>query len=257
MGELQCYDGHLLAFDHAEDEDCVLMCECCCGSSESSSSSSNTISSSSQSGGGGGGNSSSSSESSSSSSLNSSSSESSSLNSSSDSSSMSSPSSVNSSSSNSSGGCTYDIEVTLFWNNTADIDLYVKNNDQAAVCYSGSPVAGGFSLNHDAHPDCDATPVAPEVISGSFDDDNNLYLIWYNQLTKCNAQTVPMVQKVKVTNTGTGVLTANYNGEIVEIDPENSDTDHWYTFTGINSAGYDNGDQSAYANGSYLFITCE
>jgi hypothetical protein len=62
----------------------------------------------------------------------------------------------------------YQVILRLDWGGNADLDAYAKNEDTEDVCYYSSLESGGFTLNQDAHPECDFDPFPPEVISGIF-----------------------------------------------------------------------------------------
>ncbi len=142
----------------------------------------------------------------------------------------------------------YTVTLTLDWGDTnnADLDAYLKL--RTSVCYYGEfghPIAG-MTLNQDAHPVCDDVPTGAEIITGSFRGTKKFYA-WYNQYSGCAAETSPSTAKVVVTNTGAATIFVN--GDSVAVAASSADIP-------IKYAGYANGDQSAYAGGTEIEVTC-
>jgi hypothetical protein len=163
--------------------------------------------------------------------------------------------------------CEYIINASLNWDsgqtNRADLDVYVKTlngcDNQSAVVYWGSvnhtiDQNNHMSLDQDAHPICAITPPPPETITGTF-TDNREFQVWWNQHSICASQVTAPIRQLSVENTGD--LVFQVNG--VSVSPG---TTYWIVnsedsnVTGVLAyAGFANGDQSTYQNGTAVTIT--
>jgi len=108
--------------------------------------------------------------------------------------------------------CEYDIEASMTWTNGLDLDIYVKTegtcDEIATTCMTssstgdsviywgningymckGSPYEHGqLSLNHDAHPTCNSTPVSPEEVTGTIKEPRTFW-VWWNRHSNCTEE---------------------------------------------------------------------
>ncbi len=158
-------------------------------------------------------------------------------------------------------GCpiAYTFEAWLFWVPylwwMADLDLYTSDASAGEVVWRNNTAGTSLSLNHNACPGCNAIPAPPEIISGAFTEENSFHS-WFNQLGKCAPEwpwwNVVLVQR-RLTVTNVGLNTIVVNGTPV------LPTDAWVEFDTIAYAGYDNGDQDGYTEGTLVAVTsgCE
>lgn len=149
-------------------------------------------------------------------------------------------------------GCSYSIQVVLDWANTADLDLYVKYD--SFVCYYGDVISGNLQLNRDAHPTCNPTPAAPEIISSlvNFDESHTFY-VWYAQFSSCESETTPTVQNIQILNDGDRDITVSGDFTTTEVIVAPG---FGVDISPFAYAGYAVGDESGYANGTEIIVTC-
>ena len=156
-----------------------------------------------------------------------------------------------------SGACTYTVTASLLWPFAppADLDLYVKNVTTGDICWFGMPTAGALALNHDAFPDCDPTPVPPEIITGSY-SSVNAFRVWYSQWSHCAPKvspgTIETMFKVHNTSASLNVLVTTVAGTVI-VGPGATTTVLTDAFA---YAGYDTGAQQNFPNGSPVLIQC-
>jgi len=149
------------------------------------------------------------------------------------------------------------ITITLDWEHNPsdhedlfpDIDLYCRlvgfEDGADQVSWYDNKTAAYLTLNDDAHPFCDRTPVAPEIISGgtvSYTKENCTaeYVIWRDQWSDtCSAETSPTRFDVKIRNDeSTADIEANFSDEgWITIAPTNDYTWDCEAYAGYGTYG--------------------
>lgn len=132
------------------------------------------------------------------------------------------------------GGC---------WELYPDLDLYVRDmsvGEAGEAVYWNNPNGTNLLLNQDAYPWCWSFPAPPEIISGTFTEENSFY-VWYNQCTDCSPVAEEVTKRITITNTGTCLVVV---GDVT-LNPGEV-----YALTDFSYAGYASGDMSAWLGGT-------
>ena len=142
-------------------------------------------------------------------------------------------------------GCAYRVQVTINWDNNADLDLY-GTVDSAWPAYYGNRSSNGLNLSVDAHPVCNADPAAPEEIAGDF-TAGHVFHFWYDQYSACQPETAPTTHHITITNTGTTPICVN-GTTVAPGDTWESDA--------LAYAGYATGSSPGFTYGTRVNVIC-
>jgi hypothetical protein len=157
--------------------------------------------------------------------------------------------------------CTFTIAATLDWTDGTDLDLYGREGKIGlgvipAVYFdnlSQAGVGGTLTLNKDAHPSCNSTPLPPEIITGNYTFDAPVlrkFRFWYNRHSTCvpegGSYTGTETTEIRVTNTGGYSICVN-GEDIAPGDDYVSSTIYYLSSSGT---------QDGYSGGTLIEITC-
>lgn len=159
--------------------------------------------------------------------------------------------------------CKYQISAYLYWPGDEDLDVYVKTSNgcdnQSSVVYWGNTVyvvdsENYMILNLDAHPICAASPIAPESIMGVF-TDNRQFEVWWNQHSSCETKNNSPVMRLSISNTGDNSIQVNGTSVAAGAVHYLVNSDDSSVGGSLEYAGYANGDQSNFVDGTTVTIT--
>lgn len=162
--------------------------------------------------------------------------------------------------------CQYTITFSLMWlagplptppapTQFYDLDLYVRDETAAVVCYYGNLTAGALTLvSGDCFPACARAPVPPEVIRGTYTAGNE-WTVWWNQHSNCTVD-IPQEpeQVILVSNTGTANITVTIAGVATVITP--GQTQSFFRGANFGYDGYNTGDVHTYTGGLDVVVAC-
>lgn len=107
---------------------------------------------------------------------------------------------------------TGDVQVTLTWNTSADVDLHVVEPNLEEIYYSNDASATGGVLDLDSNAGCSGDEVRAENITWNTAPPRGSYIVRVDYWANCSATSTDYVVTVRRKGSATQTFTGNFTG---------------------------------------------